>query len=86
VLSIGGECVIEFPEEIGVILDRDGLYHAYFLHDGNVTCNGLCLKQDCSFDEEPAYFLFFSALETARFIALNMLPRSNRFIHLLKRK
>ncbi len=75
--------IIEFDEGIGVYYDEIGLYRAYFLNDSNVTCNGLCVYKDCALEDNPVNFLFIDAIDCARFIVLNMLKRTDRFIFLL---
>jgi len=75
--------VIEFEDGIGVYYDEIGLYQVYFLHDSNVTCNGLCVYRDCALEDAPVHFLFIDAMDCARFIVLNMLKRTDRITILL---
>jgi hypothetical protein len=80
-----GESLIEFSEGIGVKLDSSGFYRAYFLNDGNVSCNGLCLQRDYVEQLLIVHFTFLTSIETARFIVINMLKRKNQLILLLEK-
>jgi hypothetical protein len=75
--------VIEFEEGIGVYYDEIGLYQPYFLYDSYFSCNGLCVKRDCTLEDAPVHFLFIDAIDCARFIVLNILKRTDRITFLL---
>ncbi|MFZ3590335.1 hypothetical protein ACOI1C_14045 [Bacillus sp. DJP31] len=84
-LKIGGTRVVEFEEGIGVMLTQKGYYSAYFLSDMNVSCNGLCLRKNCIFHDEPIFFKFIKAIECVNFIFINMFRRTDRITLLVSK-
>jgi hypothetical protein len=77
-LKLGGTSVIEFEEGIGVMLTEKASYVSFFTKDFNVGCNGLCLRQNCIFHDEPITFKFINAKDCVNFIFLNMYNRRNQ--------
>ena len=78
-LSPINELVIEFEKEgVGVLLNSDYTYAAYFLNEKNFYCGRNCFNEEicvCK-DNVIKYFQFLDAFDCARFIVLNMIDRN----------